>query len=216
MALLDCSSLYSRLKLPKGATSDQIEAQLKTPEYTKLLKDDRLRPFIYEAERVLIDPTSRQKYDEFGLYTSGLFGSDVNQILDRLWLGNQYSAINPKVLEKGNIGSILSVLDVEPVNIAQFGVKHKYLYLEDTPHADLTVLIMECLDWIQQQLDAHPTQSVLVHCQAGASRSASVVIAYVMRTQKLDFGAAKKFVESKRPEIDPNSGFCEQLKKLTF
>ena len=50
-----------------------------------------------------------------------------------------------------------------------------------------------------------------MHCAAGVSRSASIVIAYIMWDKKMSFEEAFEFVESKR-NIGPNNGFIEQLK----
>ena len=50
-----------------------------------------------------------------------------------------------------------------------------------------------------------------MHCAAGVSRSASIVIAYIMWDKKMSFEEAFEFVESKR-KIGPNNGFIEQLK----
>jgi protein-tyrosine phosphatase len=55
-------------------------------------------------------------------------------------------------------------------------------------------------------------RKVLVHCAAGVSRSASFVIAYIMKSRKIGFDEAYTFVKSKRPIITPNSGFVKQLK----
>lgn len=52
---------------------------------------------------------------------------------------------------------------------------------------------------------------ILVHCFAGASRSAMVVLAWVMQHLRLDLVAAYKLVRAKRPIIDPNSSFMRQL-----
>ena len=49
--------------------------------------------------------------------------------------------------------------------------------------------------------------NVLVHCQGGISRSASIVISYIMRIKKMEFQEALKFVRSKRYQICPNQGF---------
>ena len=47
---------------------------------------------------------------------------------------------------------------------------------------------------------------------AGASRSATIVIAYLMWTKKMKFIDALNYTQSKRNIVDPNLGFKEQLK----
>ena len=53
--------------------------------------------------------------------------------------------------------------------------------------------------------------SILVHCSAGISRSATLVVAYVMWYFQLSFMAAYKFVQNLRPQISPNLNFVGQL-----
>lgn len=52
---------------------------------------------------------------------------------------------------------------------------------------------------------------VLVHCKMGISRSASVVIAYVMKAKNWSLAKSIQFVKSKRPCIKPNENFLKQL-----
>jgi atypical dual specificity phosphatase len=54
---------------------------------------------------------------------------------------------------------------------------------------------------------------VLVHCFAGMSRSATIVIAYLLATTPMTVGEATEFVRSKRSVIRPNYGFIEQLEQ---
>lgn len=51
-----------------------------------------------------------------------------------------------------------------------------------------------------------------MHCGAGASRSAALVIAYLMRSQRLTFQEALNYCKKKRPQVCPNLGFERQLK----
>lgn len=48
---------------------------------------------------------------------------------------------------------------------------------------------------------------VLVHCYAGVSRSATVVIAYLMQEYELSFEEAFSKASKARPIIFPNIGF---------
>lgn len=70
--------------------------------------------------------------------------------------------------------------------------------------------------WFQgvfSQIDKYlgSNKRVLVHCFAGSSRSATVVIAYLMSRNSLDFNTAYRFVKEKRYETEPNLGFCMLL-----
>ena len=49
--------------------------------------------------------------------------------------------------------------------------------------------------------------NVLVHCFAGVSRSASIIIAYLMKEKNNTYKEAFSFVKAKRSIIDPNFGF---------
>lgn len=51
---------------------------------------------------------------------------------------------------------------------------------------------------------------ILVHCKEGVSRSASLVLAYLVRDQEMTLKEAVRLVRSKR-EISPNQGFLQQL-----
>jgi len=54
---------------------------------------------------------------------------------------------------------------------------------------------------------------VLVHCLAGMSRSATIVIAYLLATTPMTTEEATAFVRSKRSVIRPNQGFTKQLEQ---
>lgn len=52
---------------------------------------------------------------------------------------------------------------------------------------------------------------ILVHCQAGMSRSASVAIALLSKYDTLSYEEALQLVKSKRPICQPNEGFSKML-----
>ncbi|KAH8549084.1 protein-tyrosine phosphatase-like protein, partial [Umbelopsis sp. PMI_123] len=55
-------------------------------------------------------------------------------------------------------------------------------------------------------------RAILVHCQCGVARSASLVIAYVMHTFKISLDQAYDFVKAKSSSISPNMYLMFQLR----
>lgn len=53
--------------------------------------------------------------------------------------------------------------------------------------------------------------AAVVHCMVGVSRSASFVLAYLMRYHQMSLEQAFRFVKQRRSVINPNLGFLEQL-----
>uniref|UniRef100_A0A8C9WJY7 Dual specificity phosphatase 19a n=1 Tax=Scleropages formosus TaxID=113540 RepID=A0A8C9WJY7_SCLFO len=87
---------------------------------------------------------------------------------------------------------------------------HKTLSILDLPDTVITSYFQECSQFIDQAKKEKGV--VLVHCNAGVSRSAAVVIGYLMCREGLTFDDAFTLVKKARPVICPNPGFLEQLK----
>ncbi|KAJ2686652.1 hypothetical protein IWW39_003501 [Coemansia spiralis] len=79
----------------------------------------------------------------------------------------------------------------------------------DHDEPDLERYFAECFAFIDQARFAQ--RGVLVHCQMGVSRSASLVIAYVMRTMAMGFTPAYEYVRLRAPCISPNLSLIAQL-----
>lgn len=57
-----------------------------------------------------------------------------------------------------------------------------------------------------------PGGAILIHCQAGVSRSVTLAASYLMRERRIGADEALEIVRSKRPAAKPISYFVEQLK----
>ena len=64
----------------------------------------------------------------------------------------------------------------------------------------------EFIDQVKQQ-----NGKVLVHCQAGISRSPTIVIAYLMKMNNISYDIAFQTLKSKREIISPNISFISSF-----
>ena len=136
--------------------------------------------------------------------------SAMNEILPGLFLGSTEAANNLLLLQSQSITHILvSAMECKPSFPEQFHYLH--LKLGDAVGSDLISSLPEALAFISAALEGG---KILVHCFAGVSRSASLVVAYVMRTLRLTVQEAVTFVKTHRPCISPNPGFRLQLRLL--
>lgn len=131
------------------------------------------------------------------------------KILNHLYLGSQ-DCCELHVLNAYNIKNVLS-LGIKPY-VQSPHINYKYVKMLDLEFTNLQKFLPECLNFIFHSLDDQV--NVLVHCNAGVSRSASVVIAYLILYQKLSFEDAFQAVKKTRPCIRPNDGFIVQLRRL--
>jgi len=132
----------------------------------------------------------------------------MSQIIEGLYIGSFADAKNKKFLTDARITHILSAAwELQP----SFPDMYEYLHvkLSDKPTFDLTIHLNGAVEFIERALQAGGR--VLVHCYAGISRSASCVIAYLIRIRKLSFESALNLCQAKRPQVKPNKGFQDKL-----
>lgn len=80
--------------------------------------------------------------------------------------------------------------------------------IDDQERADIFKFISKCVRFILKH-----NQHVLVHCHSGRSRSATIVIALLMRYMNMSMSCAYLHVMLRRPIVSPNNGFLAQLYK---
>ena len=87
------------------------------------------------------------------------------------------------------------------------------LRILDVPQARISLHFQEAADFIERSLIAGGR--VLVHCMVGISRSATIVIAYLMIKRHMSLEDAGRLVRRHR-EVRPNDGFLRQLLELEY
>lgn len=150
-----------------------------------------------EQKEDLLDYFSRLKFE----------ASEI--IEDKLYLGNEGSSFSKKKLKKKGITDIIIV----GYNLYKFypeDFNYKQIEIDDNEHEEILKYFIPIILYILNNED----KVFFIHCQAGISRSASIVISIIMFMKKLNFEEAFKFVSNKRKIISPNFGFIQQLKEF--
>jgi protein-tyrosine phosphatase len=141
-------------------------------------------------------------------------GFGMSEIIkDRLYLAGQDVANSLEQLKIYKITHILNLTsNIE--NLFEPKIKYKRIKMYDTLDQDIVVYLDESFDFIDECLNI-PNGRILVHCNAGVSRSASIIIAYLIYKNHFDsYTSAYENVKKCRPIIQPNPNFIQQLKKL--
>ncbi|KAF9166367.1 dual specificity phosphatase 12 [Actinomortierella ambigua] len=133
---------------------------------------------------------------------------EMQEILPGLFLSGVIPADSEEMLKEKGITHIVQMTDVR---LPRYPGKYLYkvLCVPDWEKTNLIKHFPETNRFIADALGKGG--KVLVHCVAGASRSPTIVCAYLMKEQKLKVEEALEFVRTKRPLVGPNQGFMSQL-----
>ncbi|XP_060092694.1 dual specificity protein phosphatase 26-like [Heteronotia binoei] len=142
---------------------------------------------------------------------------EVDEVWPSLYLGNVVIAHDKKELQRLGITHILNAAhgawgsqgcqDFYGREIHYHGIA-----AEDAPDFDLRVHFRPASEYIHKALSA-PQGKILVHCILGKSRSAALVLAYLMLYQHFSLKDATERLLQHRA-ICPNRGFLKQLQDL--
>ena len=135
-------------------------------------------------------------------------------ILNFLYLGDLTDARNESKIRAMGITHIINVTTEIP-NFIESLPKINYfnINVNDTPRDNISAKFMESINFIENVRKLNG--KVLVHCAMGISRSATIVLAYIMYTQRINLDTAYQLVKSHRHIISPNIGFMGSLLKFS-
>jgi len=135
--------------------------------------------------------------------------SQMTPIIDNvLFLGAQHTSTDD-MLSQNNIKRIISIGCVPLTNkyvtykfdIDDNGGSTTQLFNDIIPK--IHAIINECVK---------NNEPLLVHCQAGISRSAISIITWLMKYKQMSYDEAYQFVKKRRPIIAPNIYFVDYAK----
>ncbi|KAF9898371.1 Dual specificity protein phosphatase 1 [Lobosporangium transversale] len=147
-------------------------------------------------------------------------------VLPHLYLGAEHNAVDVKVLSRLGITAVLNVaIEISNASQQQYQLSSKNMD-RIVKTAQGRSIHYKNLSWTHHQRDLQSEfplafafieeiknmgGKVLIHCQLGVSRSASLVIAYVMKTLQMNLTDAYDFVKTRSSVVSPNMSLMYQL-----
>ncbi|KAJ7993952.1 hypothetical protein DPEC_G00260010 [Dallia pectoralis] len=149
------------------------------------------------------------------LFTGKAIVNHADEVWPRLYIGDQNSAMNIALLANHRVTHVLNANHSKQRDGSEIyqGTNIKYLGVEarDSCNFDMSINFLTAAEFIHKALSVGG--AVLVHCAVGVSRSATLVLAYLMLRQNLTLVESICAVKDIRGII-PNRGFLRQLINL--
>lgn len=131
------------------------------------------------------------------------------KILPFLYIGNQTHATNEGLLRRLKITNIINCTTHVENKFEDF-IEYTNVPVLDNDHSIDTYFN---ISYRQIEEVRRTSGRILVHCEAGISRSTTIVISYIIRRYNMSFKNAFKYVANKHPFASPNIYFIGQLIK---
>jgi len=141
--------------------------------------------------------------------TSSYAPPPMTKVRPRLYVGTLDDANNEKELRAKGITHILSLIGHKS---SVKWVKHKHKPMNDYGKTDLKGVLKEVLVFMEE--GQKEGNSLLVHCQSGQNRSATVVIAFLMMSCQKTLFLSHKELKNLRPVVQINVEYAKQLLEL--
>lgn len=174
--------------------------------------------YFKEEDKIEID----RIYKRISTYKQVIsFFDQPTYIIDNIWLGNARNAASFYDLKEKNIKLIINVTN----EISNYYPKEfEYINYEINDNNKDTILnyLQNSLKKIREFQKNNNQDQILIHCFMGASRSASILIYYIIKTLKNDDGSeytlnqALNYLKEKRNIINPSEKFILDLKHAIY
>ncbi|XP_042901866.1 dual specificity protein phosphatase 3 [Parasteatoda tepidariorum] len=162
-----------------------------------------------EAKGICLFPYGKQEYPT----------EDMDEVYPGIYIGNSASAANLAELKAKNVKYVLNSAFGTDSSLKMVHV----LSEKDYTQSGISFLGVPAVDHMSYSISEHfnealvfikgavtTERSILVHCVEGISRSATLVLAYLVKEVGMNLQEAIRSVRQRR-EILPNDGFLLQL-----
>jgi hypothetical protein len=160
---------------------------------------------------------SMRVYPPSGVYNEYMmFWSEPTHVIDNIYLGSAYNAASYTTLKNLNIKIIINATK-EISNY--YENDNDFIYLRYQLYDNNKNRIIQYLEQSFEDIQKYKNEdgNILIHCFMGASRSASIVLYYLMKTQcnedgtQYSFDDAIKYLREKRITVNPTFRLTKDL-----
>lgn len=137
----------------------------------------------------------------------------IHQIFPHVFLGGTHHVKDKDFLDNLKIHAIVNCLKYSgSSDFLRPYFKYHHVPWNDDPDQD----ILQDLDLAARFIHRHVKRglNVLIHCQAGASRSPTIIVGYMISFLQMTSTYSYNYLYSKRCVVNPNHGFKKQI--LTY
>lgn len=133
----------------------------------------------------------------------------LDQVDDNLYLGNAFDAADLRGLKELSISTVVNATK-EIRNYFEDQEDMDYLKIDilDNGQATIEPFFQDFLDFINE----HPDEKILIHCYMGSSRSATLVLLYLVIKHEMSVDEALQFLKQKRDVVNINTVFLDELR----
>ena len=149
-------------------------------------------------------------------FTVDMRGESFSAITPSLHVGVRPSAEDVPALKDKGITHVVSCLEDPAPSTTQLqseGFTTLAITIRDGMDQDIAAFFPKMFAFASQAHD-DPSHKMLVHCEAGVSRSATLATAWLMKSERLTFLEAFTRLKDKRQRVLPNIGFASQLQRF--
>ena len=136
----------------------------------------------------------------------------IDKIIDHLYIGNIYAALNDDIINDNNISIVMNCSVSIPFN-ESIQYKYRLSILDNETDEEINKMTQDMdkyIDIIHTHIQNN--ENVLVHCKAGVQRSATIVVGYLMKYLDFELNEAIKTLKNIRPCImQPYPHFISSL-----
>jgi hypothetical protein len=137
-------------------------------------------------------------------------GGRLDRVDAFVYISDCQAAADPDLVRQAGVRRIVRLFAGPSPEPPVPGVEYLVLAVEDSPTFDIRPALEAATHWVLT--GASRGEKTLVHCHAGISRSATIVLMYLMIRYRWSLARALGHLRRVRPQVQPNRGFLAHLR----